>query len=184
MPVFINFIHPVVPQTTAVLMAAISKEIQKPDCDGIYLMLSTPGGNVREGVAIYNFLRGLPVKVTTHNMGNVDSIGNAIFLAGEDRYAAPHTTFMFHGVGFNIERNERLEAKMLRERMDSLKADEKRIADIISNRTSIEPKKAQKLFYEASTKTPEWALDNGIIQEVRELSLPRGQPVLSFVFQG
>ena len=65
-------------------------------------MLSTPGGSVMNGLNLYNVLRGLPITLTTHNVGNVDSIGNAIFLAGQIRYACPHSTFMFHGVAFNF----------------------------------------------------------------------------------
>ena len=45
------------------------------------------------GMNLYNFLRGLPIRLTTHNVGNVDSIGNAVFLAGEHRYACPHSPF-------------------------------------------------------------------------------------------
>ncbi len=41
---------------------------------------------------------GVPYKLITHNVGNVDSIGNVIFLAAEERYACSTSTFMFHGV--------------------------------------------------------------------------------------
>jgi hypothetical protein len=53
------------------------------------------------GMTVYNVLRGLPCDLTIHNIGNVDSIGNAIFLAGKHRYACKNSTFMFHGVGFD-----------------------------------------------------------------------------------
>ena len=68
------------------------------------------------GLNLYNVLRALPTKLITHNVGNVDSIGNAIFLAGVERYACPHSTFMFHGVGFDAPANSRFEEKNLRER--------------------------------------------------------------------
>jgi ATP-dependent protease ClpP protease subunit len=47
------------------------------------------------GLNIYNVLIGLPFELITHNVGNVDSIGNAIFLAGSKRYAChtPHSCF-------------------------------------------------------------------------------------------
>ena len=50
-------------------------------------MISTPGGTVMNGLNLYNVMRAMPFRLTTHNVGNVDSIGNAIFLAGEERYA-------------------------------------------------------------------------------------------------
>jgi ATP-dependent protease ClpP protease subunit len=53
---------------------------------------------VAQGINIYNVLCGMPFKLVTHNVGNVDSIGDVVFLAGETRYACAHSTFMFHGV--------------------------------------------------------------------------------------
>ena len=57
---------------------------------------------------------GMPFELITHNVGNVDSIGNVVFLAGTRRYAVPHATFMFHGVGFNAPPNQRLEEAFLK----------------------------------------------------------------------
>ena len=116
-----------------------------------------------------------------HNMGNVDSIWNAIFLAGERRLACPHSTFMFHGVGFDIT-NQRLEEKSLRESLDSILSDQKRIGAVISDRTSITPDEARELFREASTKDSDFALQKGIVHEVADLQIPSGTPVLTLVF--
>lgn len=74
------------------------------------------------GMNLYNILRAMPFKLVTHNVGNVDSIDNAVFLAGEERYASPHSTFMFHGVAAGFEAGQ-VEAKRLRERLDGIKAD-------------------------------------------------------------
>ena len=67
------------------------------------------------GLNIYNVLIGMPFELITHNVGNVDSIANAVFLAGTKRYACPHSTFMFHGVGFDITAGMRLEEKFLKQ---------------------------------------------------------------------
>ena len=84
------------------------------------------------GINLYTVLKAMPFDLTTHNVGNVDSIGNAVFLAGTSRYAVPHSTFMFHGVGFNANAGQRLEEKFLRERLDGLLSDQKRIGAIIA----------------------------------------------------
>ncbi|TFV94011.1 hypothetical protein E4K72_18520 [Oxalobacteraceae bacterium OM1] len=60
------------------------------------LHLSTEGGNTTAGFALYNFLKALPVPLTTHNIGSVESIGVPIFLAGGERFAAPRTRFLIH----------------------------------------------------------------------------------------
>ena len=37
-----------------------------------------------------------------HNVGQVDSSANVIFLAADERYASPHTTFLFHGMNYTF----------------------------------------------------------------------------------
>ena len=101
--VYVSFSAEIVPHTTESLIGLLSEQVNK-GVKNIYLMLSTPGGSVMHGMNLYNVLRGMPLHLTTHNVGNVDSIGNAVFLAGEKRYACNHSTFMFHGVGFGIAR--------------------------------------------------------------------------------
>ena len=149
----------------------------------IYILFSTPGGSVMNGMNLYNVLRGLPCDLTIHNVGNVDSIGNAIFLAGSRRYACAHSTFMFHGVGFNMPNGMRLEEKFLRERLDSIGADQGRIGKIIEERTSLGPDQVKVLFLEAQTKDSAYAIGSGIVHEVRDVQIPPGSPVISLVFQ-
>ena len=62
----------------------------------IELHLSTEGGNMTAGFALYFFLKSLPLPLTTHNIGSVESIGVVIFLAGHKRYACPGTRFLVH----------------------------------------------------------------------------------------
>src|SRR3546814_8276906 len=79
------------------------------------------------GMNIYNVLRALPARLVFHNVGNVDSIGNAIFLAGDIRLACPHSTFMFHGVGMDIPSGVRLEQKNSQAILEGIIADQTRL---------------------------------------------------------
>src|SRR5437016_5013321 len=142
--VYVTFSAEIVPQTTESLIATLSNLVNQGVRE-VCLLLSTPGGAVMCGMNLYNVLRGLPIHLTTHNVGNVDSIGNAVFLAGEKRLACPHSTFMFHGVGFEIPEGGRLEEKVLRERLDSLLADQKRIAAVIEERTTLDAEQVEPL---------------------------------------
>jgi len=177
---YINFHAPVNPLTAQHFMATCSQVITQGH-DNLYLMLSTPGGQVASGITVYNFLLSLPVPITTHNIGNIDSIGNAIFLSGKTRLACKHSTFMFHGVGFDIA-NQRFEEKNLRESLNSLLADQQRIGDIISERTNISSDKVGELFREARTKNSDDALEAGIIHKVCDLQIPPGSPIFTLVF--
>lgn len=63
----------------------------------VHLLLSTWGGSVTAGINLYNVLRAMPFRLVTHSAGDVASIGVAIYVAGEERIAAPNTTFLLHG---------------------------------------------------------------------------------------
>jgi ATP-dependent Clp protease, protease subunit len=167
------------PVTAQHFMAACAALIKSND--ELYLCLSTPGGQVASGITMYNFLHGLPTKITTHNIGNIDSIGNAIFLSGDTRRASKHSTFMFHGVGVELNAKVTLDEKNLREFTDSMSADHKRIADIIADRTSLSFDEARKLFTEARTKDADDALKAGVVHEISDLAIPPGAPVTTLV---
>lgn len=182
MSVYISFSAEIIPKTIEPLIAVLGDQANKR-VDEVYLMISTPGGNVMNGLNLYNFIRSLPYKVTTHNMGNVDSIGNAVFLAGDTRYACPHSTFMFHGVGFDTTPGLRLEEKFLRERLDGIMQDQRRIGSIIKERTNLNERQIRNLFREARTKNATFALGANIVHDIREAQIPPGSPVISLVFQ-
>lgn len=135
------------------------------------------------GLNLYNVLKGMPFRLTTHNAGNVDSIGNVIFLAGKERYACPRSTFMFHGVGFDFTGQIRLEEKILKEKYDSLIADQKRIAAVISEQTKLSVEDVSTFFREGQTKDAAFAVGCGIVHEIRDLNLPLGGPIQALVFQ-
>lgn len=138
----------------------------------LYLVINTPGGGVNAGITLYNYLRGLPVKVITHNIGQVDSIGNVIFLAGDERYAAPATSFLFHGVAFGGNGSFSFSLAHLEERLSQVKQDEKRIETIVKDRTELGPRKLASFFRSGRSISPDEALGFKIIDEVRLLSIP------------
>jgi ATP-dependent Clp protease protease subunit len=180
--VYITFSAEIVPHTTESLIAALSNVVNQ-GVQEVHLLLSTPGGHVMYGMNLYNVLRGLPIRLITHNVGNVDSIGNAVFLAGQRRIACPHSTFMFHGVGFDAPGGTRFEEKVLRERLDAILSDQRRIGAVLAERTRLTPEQISTLFLEAQTKDAAFAVGCGIVDEVRDVEIPPGSPVISLVFQ-
>ena len=179
---YITFSAEINPATTEQFIAT-STQLVVQGFNRLYFLLSTPGGSVMNGLNIYNVLRGLPAKIAFHNVGNVDSIGNAIFLAGDERYACPHSTFMFHGIGFDHKQGFRVEQKNAQEMLDEIFADQKRIADIIVEHTHIDAAEAADLFKEARTKDSAYAAARGIVSDIRNVDIPTGSPIFSLVFQ-
>jgi ATP-dependent protease ClpP protease subunit len=178
---YISFSAEINPTTAETLIATVA-QAASDGVANVYLMLSTPGGSVMSGLNVYNVLRGLPVNLTTHNVGNVDSIGNAIFLAGEHRIACPHSTFMFHGVASECHPESVLGEKELLERLGSVRADQKRIGAIIKERTLMEEGSIGNLFLEAQTRDSDFALKEGFIHEIRDVRVPAGAPIVALVF--
>jgi len=178
---YVSFTAPINQVSTENLIGLIGKKVNEGASD-VYLLLSTTGGAVHYGLTLYNTLRALPIHLTTHNMGSVNSIGNAIFLAGEKRYACPASKFMFHGVGMDPS-TERLEEKNLTEKLESIKKNQELIQNIICERTNIDPQEAETLFFQQVTKDPDYAKDKGIIDDIQAATIPTGAEFLQLVFK-
>ena len=176
--VFTAEINPsTVERLTEVMIQAAKKNVAK-----VYLAFSTPGGEVRSGIALYNTLLGMPFDLTVHNLSSVNSVGNVVFLAGVNRYATPHSTFMFHGVGLDVNSRTRVEEQIARNWLDSILADQSRMGSIIAERSNLGSPEIAKLFSTQRTVDADWAMQNGIIQDIKDFSVPNGTPVLSLVF--
>jgi ATP-dependent protease ClpP protease subunit len=179
--VYVSFSSDVNAHSTESLLA-IMANLANIGVAQVHLLLSTPGGNVMHGMNLYNVLRALPFDLTTHNVGNVDSIGNTVFLAGRQRYACENTTFMFHGVGLNAI-GQRLEEKSVRQTLASIVADQTRIGAVIQRHTSLTTRQIAGLFREQQTKDAAYAVRFGIVHEIRDVEIPQGTPVIALVFQ-
>jgi ATP-dependent Clp protease protease subunit len=73
-PIVIKFFAPVIDVTINALMNAIDQKM-KQGATQFVILVSSPGGSVFHGLSAYNYLKGLPVTISTHNFGSVDSIG-------------------------------------------------------------------------------------------------------------
>jgi ATP-dependent protease ClpP protease subunit len=94
-----------------------------------YILLSSPGGDPSAGLAAYTYLHGLPVNITTFNLGDVDSAANLIFCAGKQRYAMPGTRFLIHGASYNAPPGTQLDSAGL----DAQLAQIKNLNDMMEN---------------------------------------------------
>jgi len=181
-PAYISFSAEINPNTTEALLAAFANFVNQGFRE-IFLLLSSPGGSVMHGITVYNVLRGLPINLSTHNVGNVDSIGTVIYLAGNRRYACPQATFMLHGVAFiSATAPAQFFERNLQERIDSLRADQQRIAAIYQDRTGINSQEAEQLFLREQTINASDAVNRGLVHEPRDVQIPAGSPVIQLVF--
>ena len=153
-----------------------TKVIQQYQPQTLYFLFSSGGGAVDSGVTMYNFLLSLPQKVIMHNIGAVDSIANAVFLAGVERYAAPTSAFLLHGITWNFPQPRTLTYTQMRETLSRFDAAEQLTAQIIADRCSLTPDEVRQLFRQGESKNPAFALEKGIISDVRSISVPSAAP--------
>ena len=179
---YLSFTAQVSRLTSEVLLSTIDNLVNG-GTNQITLMLSTPGGSIFHGITVYNHLKGLPIELTTYNIGTVNSIGNVIYLAGAKRYACKTSSFMFHGAAVNFQEKAALEEKGLREKLDLLINDQGLMIDIISERTKIKPQEVKRLFLQMKFLRASEARSRGIVHVIRDIKIPKGVPVHQFVFK-
>jgi len=115
-----KFFAPIADVTINALMTAVDERIRK-GIKKFTILISSPGGSVFHGLSAYNYLKGLPATITTHNFGSVDSIGIVLYCGGSERLSVPQARFLLHGVSTSFRQNERLEEKQLEERLKGLR---------------------------------------------------------------
>jgi ATP-dependent Clp protease protease subunit len=122
-------------QTVPKLIEVVTERVGKGARSAL-LAISSSGGNIYWGVTAYNFLRGLGIKVITHNVGQVDSVAGVVYCAGEERLSVPEGRFLIHGVSTTFSgTNPTLSEKDLQSTLASLEQDRDTIATILATRT-------------------------------------------------
>jgi ATP-dependent Clp protease protease subunit len=147
--------------------------------NNIYLIISSGGGNVFEGMSIAALMKSLPIQITTHNVGQTDSIANVIFAAGSVRIANSQASFLFHGVSMHYEKQDLIEAQ-LQEQAQQIKRLRESIALAFATYTGIPIADAQALMVSGATiLSATEALSKTIIHEVRDAAVPPGSQVIT-----
>lgn len=143
------------------------------------LLLSSPGGNVAAGLSAYNFLKGIPAEVDTHNFGSVDSVAVAVFCAGKKRLCVKNARFFMHGIGFNVPPGTRFEAKQLDEKQKALKIDRENIATVIAENCNKTAKKIDDDMIAVKELNSVEAQSYGLVHEIRNELYPKGADVVN-----
>jgi ATP-dependent Clp endopeptidase proteolytic subunit ClpP len=81
-----------------VLADNIRKELASANGEDVRVEISSPGGFVFEGLAIYNLIKNYAGNVTTHLMGLAASMASYIALAGQKVTAEDNAVYMIHNV--------------------------------------------------------------------------------------
>jgi ATP-dependent protease ClpP protease subunit len=163
---FVTFADSITQEKVKALIATISDIVAKHKPSQLYILFSSGGGNVNAGVTLYNFLRALPTKVVLHNIGSVDSIATAIFLAGNKRYANSNSNFVFHGFTWTFPVGVTPNRKQLQESISTIQQNESSFADIITSRTSINKEEVIALLDQGESTGHEIQVDRALAERL------------------
>lgn len=119
--------------------------------------INSPGGDVFEGIAIYNLLRDHPYQVTVRVVGLAASAASIVAMSGDRIEMARASFMMIHNVWVLAigNRND------LREIADWIEPFDDALADVYATRTGMEKKAVAKLMDKETWMNGSQAIDNG-----------------------
>jgi ATP-dependent Clp protease protease subunit len=143
---------------TDVSAANLSKQLEAlGDVEQIDVYINSYGGEVAEGLAIYNELRRHKAKVTTYCDGFACSIASVIFMAGDERIMNESSLLMIHNAWTMAVGN----SAELRKQADDLEKITQASVEAYKAHSSLSEKEIKKLMDNESWILPEEALSYG-----------------------
>lgn len=139
----------------------------------VRLLLSSRGGDVQQAIAAYNILRGLPIKISTHNVGTVASSANIIYLAGSKRLTCPNATFMIHGLSLTVPGPDSLDITAMKTLASHVAQDDRQFRGIMAEACGLEPKQVKRYFKSTPTfLNARQGLTLGLATAIEKVSIP------------
>lgn len=129
---------------------SLSKELENLDADSVNVYINSYGGEVAEGLAIYNALRRHKAKVTTYCDGFACSIASVIFMAGDERIMSDASLLMIHNAWTMVSGN----AEELRKEAEDLEIITQASVNAYMSRVSITEDEVKNLMDKESWILP------------------------------
>lgn len=123
----------------------------------VVVNINSPGGDLFEGIAIYNLLRDHQGKVTTRTVGLAASAASVIAMAGDEIQVARAGFMMIHNVWVMAMGNK----SDLRSAADQLDTFDDALAGIYAARTGMEKGKVSKLMDKETWFSGDQAIEDG-----------------------
>jgi ATP-dependent protease ClpP protease subunit len=130
--------------------------------DEIDVHISSPGGDIFDGLAIYQALKDHPAKVNVRIDGLAASIASVIAMAGDKVIIAPKASMMIHD-GWTMAVGNAAE---LRKTADLLDKQSGIIASVYADRSNSDANTWRDAMREETWYTAQEALDAGLVDEI------------------
>lgn len=149
----------------------ISAALRSIGQNEVTVKINSPGGDMFEGIAIYNLLRAHPAKVTVDVLGWAASAASIIAMAGDEIRMGLGTFMMVHNAWGMVIGNRH----DMRETADLFDGFDSAIAGIYEARTGMKRADIEKLMDAETFMGPSEAVTNGFADAVDdEIAAPEG----------
>lgn len=135
----------------------LSKELEGLDVDTINVYINSYGGEVAEGLAIYNALKRHKAKIKTFCDGFAASIASVIFMAGDERIMSNASLLFIHNAWTIAEGN----ANDFRKQAEDLDKITQASINAYMNHVNITEEELKEMLDNATWITPQDALNMG-----------------------
>jgi ATP-dependent Clp protease protease subunit len=140
------------------------------DVDLVRFYIDSYGGNIFEGVKIYDLIKNLSIDTHTIALTNCDSIATRIFMAGDRKtiLSDVNESFVIHDASINLAvlNNVTVNADDLDSLAKELKEEEDKITTFYAENTKLSFDEADKLMNEETNLSHAQLLDFGFADEV------------------
>lgn len=148
---------------------SISDQLEAMDGRDVRVVMNTPGGDMFEGIAIYNVLKGYSGKVTVDIIGIAASAGSVIALAGDKIRIARTAFYMIHNA-WTWAQGDRNEFARMSEYLEPF---DKSMADLYSRKSGIKVEEISTImdketFFTGSETVEKGFADEFLNEEVEE----------------
>lgn len=137
----------------------------------IIVFFSSLGGNIQEGFTVASVIQNSTIPIAIHANNNIDSIANVIYLSSKKRTAESYAKFYLHGATAPAVA---FDEKGLKEQLLALKTENARIAQFVSENSTLNYSKVQAMMKAGTTITAQKALQYGIVHSINHLEVPPG----------
>jgi ATP-dependent Clp protease protease subunit len=142
----------------------LAKEIEGLDVDVINVFINSYGGEVAEGLAIYNQLRRHKAKVKTYCDGFACSAASVVFMAGDERIMSNASLLMIHNAWCYTAGNH----NQLRKNADDMEVITQASVNAYMNHISITEEKLKELMDAETWIAPADALEMGFATSITD----------------
>lgn len=140
----------------------LAKQIEGLECDKINVYINSYGGEVAEGLAIYNQLKRHKAKVKTVCDGFACSAASVVFMAGDERIMSTASLLMIHNAWTYASGN----SKELRKQADDLDKITQASINAYMQEVNITEEELKQMLDDETWITPQEAIEKGFITAI------------------